>query len=255
MNFSIMGMWKEMGPVPKGVVVVLLIMSVYSLSVAVERLLALRRGRRQSMAYIRALQPLLATPGRLNEAAAIEQQWPGSPVARVIASGLTEFARGMVVVKRRLRQAAPDGAAAPTDGVIEGASRSMERIKERELINLRRGLPGLATIASSAPFVGLLGTVFGIITAFAKMADPSNPGGLATVSGGIAEALLTTAVGLTVAIVSVWFYNFLTTRVDHITVDVDETTSEVIDCMIREQDELPLPGGGGPGGPSWPARR
>ena len=115
----------------------------------------------------------------------------------------------------------------------------MERIKERELINLRRGLPGLATIASSAPFVGLLGTVFGIITAFGKMADPSNPGGLATVSGGIAEALLTTAVGLTVAIVSVWFYNFFTTRVDHITVDVDETTGEVLDCMIREQEACP----------------
>jgi biopolymer transport protein ExbB len=255
MSFSIMGMWKEMGPIPKGVVVVLLMMSVYALGIAVERLLALRRGRRQSVQYIRALLPLLATPGRLDEAAAIEQRWPSSPVARVIATGLAEFARGMALMQRRLRHAGPNGPAAQPDAVIEGASRCMERIKERELINLRRGLPGLATIASSAPFVGLLGTVFGIITAFAKMSDPSNPGGLATVSGGIAEALLTTAVGLTVAIVSVWFYNFFTTRVDHITVDVDETTSEVIDCMIREQDERSFPGGGGPEAPAWPARR
>ena len=82
MNFTIMGMWNEMGPIPKGVVVVLLIMSIYSLAIAVERLLAFRRGRRQSMAYIRALQPLLAAPGRLHEAAALEQRggaarWPG----------------------------------------------------------------------------------------------------------------------------------------------------------------------------------
>jgi biopolymer transport protein ExbB/TolQ len=89
--------------------------------------------------------------------------------------------------------------------------------------------------------VGLLGTVFGIITAFGKMSDPNNPGGLANVSGGIAEALLTTAVGLTVAIVSVWFYNFFTTRVDHLTADVDETTGEVIDCMVREQEAATWP--------------
>ena len=157
------------------------------------------------------------------QAVGLEQRWRASPVARVIAGGIGEFVHGLAL----LRQG---------EGVIQGASRCMERIKERELIGLRRGLPGLATISSSAPFVGLLGTVFGIITAFGKMSDPNAAGGLSTVSGGIAEALVTTAVGLTVAIVSVWFYNFFSTRLDHMTVDVDETAGEVLECMVREQE-------------------
>jgi len=120
--------------------------------------------------------------------------------------------------------------------VVDGVSRSMDRVKERELAGLKRGLSVLATVSSSAPFVGLFGTVFGIITAFQNMADPSKGGGggLATVSAGISEALLTTAVGLAVAIVSVWFYNFFTTKVDDFTVDVDETAGEVLDGMMRE---------------------
>jgi biopolymer transport protein ExbB/TolQ len=226
-DFSLPHLWQQMGPVPKGVVIILLLMSTYSIGVAVERLLAFRRGRNQSIGYIGALQPLIATPGRLREAVGLEQRWRASPVARVIASGISEFVRGVEGRRRR---------ALPLEGVVEGASRSMERIKERELINLRRGLPGLATVSSSAPFVGLLGTVFGIITAFQKMSE-STGGGLASVSGGIAEALITTAVGLTVAIVSVWFYNFFTNKVDHITVDVDETAGEVLECMIRDGEE------------------
>ena len=217
-------MWHEMGPVPKGVVIILLLMSVWAIGITVERLLAFRRNRRQSIGYIQALQPLLATPGHLHEAMGLErslQAQPGGPGDRRRHPGVR-------------RSGSPRGPAG-----IEGASRSMERLKDRELIGLRRGLPGLATIASSAPFVGLLGTVFGIITAFRKMADPNAPGGLASVSGGIAEALITTAVGLTVAIVSVWFYNYFSTRVEHLTVDVDETAGEVLECMRRELEAFP----------------
>jgi biopolymer transport protein ExbB/TolQ len=119
--------------------------------------------------------------------------------------------------------------------VVDGVSRSMDRVKEREIANMKRGLSALATISSSAPFVGLFGTVFGIITAFQNMADPSKGGGgLATVSAGISEALLTTAVGLAVAIVSVWFYNYFITRVDELTIDVDETSGEILDTMMRD---------------------
>jgi biopolymer transport protein ExbB/TolQ len=119
--------------------------------------------------------------------------------------------------------------------LVDGVSRSMERGKDREIANMRRGLSALATIASSAPFVGLFGTVFGIITAFQNMADPSKGGGgLATVSAGISEALLTTAVGLAVAIVSVWFYNYFTARVEELTIDVDETAGEILDTMVRD---------------------
>ena len=220
MDLTPTGLWREMGPIPRGVVIVLIAMSMYALALSIERLLAYRRSRRQSIGYIRALQTLLGVPGRLHEAVGLERHWGSSPVARVIAAGLGEYAQRF-------------GAG---EAGIEGAGRSMERSKEREVMGLRRGLPGLATISSSAPFVGLLGTVFGIITAFGKMSDPNAAGGLASVSGGIAEALVTTAVGLTVAIISVWFYNYFSTRVDHLTVDVEETAGEVLECMRREQE-------------------
>jgi biopolymer transport protein ExbB/TolQ len=229
MDFSLVGLWHAMGPVAKGVVIILLIMSMFSIGITVERFLTFRKGRSRSIGYIGALQPLMATPGRLREAVGLDQRWRGSPVARVIGTGINEFVRGL----DSLGQRASDPA--EIELVVDGVSRAMDRVKERELANLRRGLSFLATVSSSAPFVGLFGTVFGIITAFQNMADPNKGGGgLASVSAGISEALLTTAVGLAVAIVSVWFYNYFTTRVDDFTVDVDETAGEVLDGMMRE---------------------
>jgi biopolymer transport protein ExbB/TolQ len=103
------------------------------------------------------------------------------------------------------------------------------------MIALSRGLPVLATVSTSAPFVGLFGTVFGIITAFQQMADPSKGGGggLATVSAGISEALLTTAVGLGVAIGAVWFYNYFTTRLEDIGNLIDDATGELADRLLH----------------------
>jgi biopolymer transport protein ExbB/TolQ len=229
MDFSLVGLWTQMGMVAKAVVIILLIMSMYSIGVTVERFLTFRKGRLQSIGYIGALQPLVSTTGRLREGAGLEQRFRGSPVARVIGTGINDFVRGVEGLGPRATDPAE------LEIVVDQVSRAMERVKERELANMRRGLPVLATISSSAPFVGLFGTVFGIITAFQMMADPSKGGGgLASVSAGIAEALLTTAVGLAVAIVSVWFYNIFTTKVDDMTVDVDETTGEVLDSMTRE---------------------
>jgi biopolymer transport protein ExbB/TolQ len=141
----------------------------------------------------------------------------------VIGAGLNEYARS----------ADRPGTPVPFE-VAEVVNRAMERTKERELAGLRRGMPVLATVASSAPFVGLFGTVGGIITAFQKLGDPTKGGGgIGTVSAGIAEALITTAVGLGVAIVSVWFYNYFTARLDDITIDIDETASELVDTILR----------------------
>jgi biopolymer transport protein ExbB len=253
MDFSLLGLWSAMGVVAKGVVIILLIMSMYSIGITVERLLTFRKGRAQSISYIGALQPMMATPGRMREAVGLDQRWKGSPVARVIGTGVNEFVRGMDGLGQRANDPSE------IELVVDGVSRSMDRVKERELAGLRRGLPVLATVSSSAPFVGLFGTVFGIINSFQSMADPSKGGGggLATVSAGISEALLTTAVGLAVAIVSVWFYNFFTTKVDDFTVDVDETAGEVLDGMMREargSAAMPPQMGGRPPGPPQPQR-
>ncbi|HEY5091518.1 MAG TPA: MotA/TolQ/ExbB proton channel family protein [Polyangia bacterium] len=224
MDFTLVGLWHEMGFQARAVVVVLIVMSLYSLAITGERLLTYRRGRKQSRRYIEALAPLVEASGRLREAVGLEKGFAGSPVATVIGAGLQEYARGLE---------RPGAGAAPFD-VAEIVNRAMERSKERQLAILRRGMPVLATVASSAPFVGLLGTVGGIITAFQKLSDPTKGGGgIGTVSAGIAEALITTAVGLGVAIIAVWFYNYFTARLDDVTIDIDETASELVDTILR----------------------
>ena len=229
MDFSIVHMFEQMGGVAKGVVVVLVVMSIYSIAVSVERWFRFRKGRIQSEGYIRAVQQILSSNGGVRNVVGLEQRWAGSPVAKVIGGGVSEFVRDV----EELGVKAQDRA--EVELLVDGVGRSMDRGKEREIANMRRGLAALATISSSAPFVGLFGTVFGIITAFQNMADPSKGGGgLATVSAGISEALLTTAVGLAVAIVSVWFYNYFTSRVEELTIDVDETAGEMLDSMVRD---------------------
>jgi biopolymer transport protein ExbB len=235
MKFGLLDIWNQMGPPAKAVVIILVIMSMYALAISVERLFVFRRGRHQSMSYIGALQPLVAAPARMTEAVGLDLQWKQSPVARVIGAGVSEFARGQ-------KKLGPRADPFALETMVEGVRRSMERSKERELANLRRGLAFLATVSSSAPFVGLFGTVFGIITAFQNMAAGEGSGGLSTVSAGISEALMTTAVGLAVAIISVWFYNFFITKVDAILVDIEETTGEVLDSMMSA-GELATPGG------------
>lgn len=235
MDFSIYHMWQQMGMTAKGVVVILLVMSIYSIGVSVDRWFALRRGRRQSVGYVGDLQQMVGKSSRLEEMVDLDKRWKGSPVASVIGNGVKEFLRGL----KGLGAKAADPV--ELEIMVDGVGRSMNRVKARELANMKRGLSVLATISSSAPFVGLFGTVFGIITAFQSMGDPSKGGGggLATVSIGISEALLTTAVGLAVAIVSVWFYNYFIDRVDEITIDVDETAGEMLDTMLREGRNRP----------------
>src|SRR4051812_9031646 len=231
MDFTLVGLWHEMGPIARGVVVILIVMSMYALGITVERFFSLRKGRRLSLLYIRSVAPLVGATGRLREAVGLDTRFAGSPVARVIGAGLKEWARASETDKAR-GKSADDARFERADAV----ARTLERVKERELAGLRRGLPVLATVSSSAPFVGLFGTVGGIITAFQKLADPAKGGGgIGTVSAGIAEALITTAIGLAVAIISVWFYNYFIARIDDVTIDIDETASELVDSILREE--------------------
>ncbi|HKO46667.1 MAG TPA: MotA/TolQ/ExbB proton channel family protein [Polyangiaceae bacterium] len=230
MDFSLLGLWSQMGLVARGVVLTLLIMSAYAIAIALERFMAFRKGRQRSLAFVAALQPMIGPEGRLEEVKGLHATWKDAPLARVIITGVGEFTQGV----HELGAAAGD--TLELELLLHGVERSIDRAKKRELANLSRGLPVLATISSSAPFVGLLGTVFGIITAFQRMADPSKGGGggLATVSAGIAEALLTTAVGLAVAIVTVWFYNFFTTKLEQIGALIDDATGELTDRLMQQ---------------------
>jgi biopolymer transport protein ExbB len=231
MDFSLVGLWNQMGPVAKCVVVILLGMSMYAIGIALDRVLAFRKSRRQSVGYLSALQPLVTTSARMHEAVELHDGWKDAPVARIVGPALGDLLRGIDALGSRA------GDAVEMELLVHDVGRTMDRARKRELAQLQRGMPVLATIASSAPFVGLFGTVFGIITAFQQMADPSKGGGggLASVSAGIAEALLTTAVGLAVAIGAVWFYNFFVAKSDDFALLAEDASGELVDSVIRVQ--------------------
>jgi biopolymer transport protein ExbB/biopolymer transport protein TolQ len=138
-------------------------------------------------------------------------------LGRVIGAGLTAY------------RLSPNN----RDVQIESVARALERQAQREVQSLKRGLGLLATVGSTAPFVGLLGTVMGIVTAFQQMAA-SGSGGIGTVSAGIAEALVTTAFGLLVAIPAVMMYNYLQGWVDARAVDISESSNEFLDVVTKQ---------------------
>lgn len=227
-SFSLTEMWEAMGFVARAVVFILAFMSIYSLYVTAERFVTFLKARKNSIRYVMSLDEMLR---KQNVAGALQlsKSAPQPPIARVVAAALDEYTKGMEALKRH----------GPNDvgdfDLVEVVNRAIERVKEREVADLKRGLGGLASISSAAPFVGLFGTVFGIINAFQSMAT-SGQGGLAAVSGGIAEALFTTAFGLLVAIPAVMIYNYLTGRVDDFIVDMNDVSSEVITFVLKEGD-------------------
>jgi biopolymer transport protein ExbB/TolQ len=218
MDFTLTHMWEQMGFIAKAVVIILGIMSVFVLGVSVERMIVFTKAKSQSRRYAMLIRDLLEK-GQYRQAADAAAQFKGSHIAKIIRSGLNEFVKA-------------ESAPASYD-VVGAVGRAIEKTVERQMALMRRGLGGLATVGSTAPFVGLFGTVFGIINSFQGMAREGG-GGLGAVSAGIAEALLTTAVGIGVAIVGVMFYNYFTSKVEALLVDTRESATEVLDLLIKQ---------------------
>ena len=226
MSFSFVDMWHSMQWPARSVVIVLAIMSVYSLGVMAERLKTFIAARRRSLAFVLGLQERLRAR-KVKEALSLAKAAPQPPIARVVAAALDEYEEGITALKSH----GPDDVG--DFDVVDAVNRAIDRTKEREIADLRRGLSGLATIASAAPFVGLFGTVLGIISAFRDMST-SGQGGLAAVSAGISEALVTTAFGLLVAIPAVMVFNYFTSRVDDFVVDMNDVSSELMSFILKE---------------------
>jgi biopolymer transport protein ExbB/TolQ len=240
-SFSLKSMWASMGLPARMVVLALAIESIYSLSIMAERLFAFYRARDQSRKYAEKLRDLL--PGhQMVEAANLALTLKHGHIPRVLGLGISEYNKGRTALHN----------VGPHDlgdfDLVEAINRAIERATLRVTADLRRGLGGLATVASTAPFIGLLGTVLGIITAFQLMAS-SGSGGLASVSAGISEALITTAFGLLVAIPALIMFNYLTNRVEEMTVDIADASNELLDFFMKEgrfDEPLTNPGGGRP---------
>jgi biopolymer transport protein ExbB len=223
MGINIAELWSQMGPVAKGVVVILGIMSAYSISVMIERWITYRGARKQSRTFTPAVAECLKE-GKLDEAVALGEQNNKSHLAKVLVSGLHEI------------QAHAKSKEIPGE-TIEAAKRALERATAIGIEDLKRGLNGLATIGSVAPFVGLFGTTVGIINAFQGM-KTEETAGIAAVAGGIAEALVTTAFGLFVAVPAVMAFNYFTSRVETFTVEMDNSSSELIDYFLKKRGQI-----------------
>ena len=220
MDMSLMALWKSMNWSAKAVVVVMFIMSIYSIWVMVERFITFQRAKNQSLKLLGALSNVL-TRGDYAQAIDITKKYKDSHLAKVISAGLLEF-----------EAARRDKRAIDPEIPLEAARQGMDRTAMITVAELKENLGVLATIGATAPFVGLFGTVIGIMHAFGKMA--TSGGGIASVSAGIAEALLTTAFGLFVAIPAVWAYNYFQNRVDRFTVEMSNSGSEMSIYLLKE---------------------
>jgi biopolymer transport protein TolQ len=223
MSFSLADLWLSMGVFAKSIIVVMLLMALASLFVTCERLVVFLRSRRASRAYAAKVAAKFSS-GQLQSAA--QGKTDVGYLGRVIEAGIAAF------------QTSPSR---DEQFTIETVARALERQAQREIQLLKRGQGVLGTVSSTAPFVGLLGTVMGIVTAFQQMAA-SGSGGLATVSAGIAEALVTTAFGLLVAIPAVFAFNFLQSWIDARAVDIAESSNEFLDFVARtfHRQETPI---------------
>jgi biopolymer transport protein ExbB/TolQ len=221
MDLSPLALWETMTPIARGVVITLIILSVWSLYVSVERLLVFRKARKQSLAFAK-----LATDHLKNDRpqAAIDaaMKYPGSHLARVVAAGLQAY------------QFESSTSPLSEMEVVEAASRAVDRSTLLTTAEFKKGIGNLATIATTAPFIGLFGTVIGIINAFRGMATTGS-GGIAAVSAGIAEALVTTALGLFVAIPAAWMFNYFSGRIERLQVEMSNSASELIDFFMKKQ--------------------
>jgi biopolymer transport protein ExbB/biopolymer transport protein TolQ len=222
-GMNLIEMWEQMGLVAKAIAWILFIMSMWSLGVAIERFYTFQMARKQSKMYAPQVAKHLKE-GRLKDAINVSsnKSYKYSHLAKVVLAGLQEY---------QFQQ--ESGGGLSREDLVDTVRRSIQRASALTASDLKKGIAALATIGATAPFVGLLGTVVGIITAFQGIAATGS-GGIGAVSAGISEALVETALGLFVAIPAVWLYNYFQGRVEYFNVEMDNSSSELVDYFIKK---------------------
>jgi biopolymer transport protein ExbB/TolQ len=221
-SFSLGGMLQSMQWPALTIAGILFIMSIWSLAVMIDRFLYFSAARKQSREFAPKVAGALKD-GRLDEAIKLGDRSKKSHLAEVVTSGLQEF-----------RSFGSGGKI--TEEQVESSQRALERSEAIVHAKLKRGLGGLATIGSTAPFIGLLGTVIGILHAFQEIASQKTSG-IGAVASGISEALVTTAFGLFVAIPAVMAFNYFTNKVEAFDVEMDNSSSELVDYFIKQSHQ------------------
>ncbi len=216
-------MWRQMKPFAMGVALMLLFMSLLVATIAVRKVLELRKSRRATLKFAPAFSDALAEED-FAKAEKLVEEHPKSHLAAVfrrVFRNLTFHAQDKVL----------------TGAEVASVQRMIELNQLEQLAKFRRGLGILATIGATSPFVGLLGTTMGVVDSFRGMSQTAS-GGLAAISQGISEALITTAFGLLVAIPAVWLYNYFINRIDYVSMEITYATKEFVDFLLRYEARL-----------------
>ena len=220
---DLLEMWEQMGAPVRILMMVLALMSMLSVGIFFERVFTFLQAQKQSKLFAPQVAKHLKD-GKLKAgiAASKSKNYKYSHLAKVVLAGMEEY---------QFQQ--DTGVALEKEDVVDSLRRAIQRASALTSVDLKKGLGVLATVGSTAVFVGLLATTLGVINAFQGIAQTGS-GGLGAVSGGISEALVGTAVGLFVAIPAVWFYNYLTGRIENFNVEMDNSSSELVDYFIKK---------------------
>jgi biopolymer transport protein ExbB/biopolymer transport protein TolQ len=220
---NLLEMWTQMGWFAKAIAYVLFAMSMLSFGVAIERIYTYIQAGKQSKLFAPQVAKALKE-GRLKDAIALaaKKEYRYSHLAKVVLAALQEY-----------QYSQESGEKMSKEDTVDTVRRAIQRASALTGSDLKKMVSSLATIGATAPFVGLLGTVVGVINAFQGIAS-TNSGGIGAVSAGIAEALVETALGLLVAIPAVWFYNYLTSKIEYFNVEMDNSSSEMVDFFIKK---------------------
>ena len=218
-NMSIVSMFVSAGWFAKGIIILLLILSVYSITIMIEKFTTYRAARKESLEFLPSLARCLKA-NKLQEAIDTSKRYKKAHIAKVVSAGLLEF----------LTQSGETGT---SYDIVEAVKRQLEMASALTAAEMKKGLGGLATIGSTSPFIGLLGTVMGIVKAFSGMASTGS-GGIGAIAAGIAEALITTAFGLLVAIPAVMAFNYFTNRLERFQIEMTNSSAELIDFFLKK---------------------
>lgn len=222
MNFS--DMMGSIGFVGLSVMICLLGLSIYSVAVILDKYRRFRAATAQSVVFLPELGRCLRE-GKLQDAANNANRHDRSHVARIVSAGVIELMESRQSVRDPHEQ-------------VELISRALDRSTALTLAEMKKGLGSLATIGSTAPFIGLFGTVVGIIHAFQGIASTGS-GGIAAVSGGIAEALVATALGILVAVPAVMAFNYFTGMLERFHIEMNTTSAQLVDFLKKRMSRAP----------------
>jgi len=221
MNF--LQMFIDSSWIGKTVILILMGLSVYSIAVMIDKFRSYKAARDESLQFLPVFVKNLKDSnfqGALDAA----RKYKKSHIARVVSAGLIEYDADKADFK-------------DSHDLVGAVGRALERSVSLTAAEMKKGIGGLATIGSSAPFIGLFGTVIGIVNAFTGIAQ-SGSGGLAAVSAGIAEALITTAFGIMVAVPAVMAFNYFTTRLERFQIEMSNSSAELLDFFVKKHEAM-----------------